>query len=96
MGIYNKDGKGSYTPLNPLAYQGGGYSSQNGFGVTRKSSQANDNFANYSRQTLDILQPGLADRVDKMNSKMITLASNKKVPLIGNQSYHMPQTDRTL
>lgn len=65
MGIYQKDSRGKYEPINPLNYQGGGYSTRNDFGV-RHQSNTGENFAAYSKQTLDAIQPGLASRVDKM------------------------------
>ena len=97
MGNYQKVGRGNYDAINPLNYQGGGYSSRNDFGATnRMQGSTSESFAAYSRQTLDAIQPGLAVRVDRMQDKISDLANSRQVPLFGNTLNEMPQTDRTL
>ena len=61
MGIYNKDAKGNFQPISPLKYHGGGGNPHFG-----KTEMMETQFSKFSRQTLDSLQPGLADRVDNM------------------------------
>jgi hypothetical protein len=91
MGIYQKDSRGNYEAVNPLVYQGGGYSTRNGFGAAKGiQTNTSENFAAYSRQTLDALQPGLANRVGKMQDKISDLANSRQVTQFGNTLNEMP------